>query len=292
MTFFGDDGGLTSTFWKDSNFPRNDSRAVSMRSCYPAHFEYQPDLFVTDGYIYSPGVCPSGYYAAKSNGLKGGSGTAATSWCCPHGMTFSAFQGCVSLTTPTSTTTLYQNHEKVQMIAPYVVLEPYIPVAWASGDLHLFTPTSAPLSVSQACRAQARASVANTGIPGTAGKHVPGSPGGLSTGAKAGVGVGVAFAAVAAIAMIVLLLKYRRKAQVSAAELEKRDQPENFESMTELVMTELQADETAEADCANARHEPDSISVKAELNSPIVILEADASNLRHELDSGWHGHEK
>jgi hypothetical protein len=83
MTFFGDDGGLTSTFWKDSNFPRNDSRAVSMRSCYPPHFEYQPDLFATDGYIYSPGVCPSGYYAAKSNGLKGGLGTAATSWCCP-----------------------------------------------------------------------------------------------------------------------------------------------------------------------------------------------------------------
>jgi hypothetical protein len=207
-------------------------------------------------------------------------------------MTFSAFQGCVSLTTPTSTTTLYQNHEKIQMIAPYVGLEPYIPVAWASGDLHLFTPTSAPLSVSQACRPKARVSVANTGIPGRAVKDVPGSPGVLSTGAKAGIGVGVAFAAVAAIAMIVLLLKYRRKAQVSAAELKKRDQPGDHESKTELVVSEMEADGTAEADCANARHEPDSISLKAELDSPVVRLEAEGSNLRHKLDSGWHGHEK
>ena len=214
------------------------------------------------------------------------------------GMTFSAFQGCVSLTTPTSTTTLYQG-VPIQMDQPYVVLEPYIPVAWASSDLHLFTPTAAPLSVLQECQPKARVSGAMVtgggnavGSPGKAVKDTPGSPGRLSSGAKVGIGVGVAAAAVAAIALVVLLLKYRRKAQVSAAELKKRDQPDDFESKTELVVTEMEADETAEADFANTRHEPDSISLKAELDSPIVRLEADASNLRHELDSGWHGHEK
>jgi uncharacterized protein YigE (DUF2233 family) len=83
MTFFADHD-LVSTFWKDSAFRSNDSLQVSLRSCYPPHFTYQPDLFATDGYIYSPGVCPMGYYAAKSNVAVGKQGGVKTSWCCPQ----------------------------------------------------------------------------------------------------------------------------------------------------------------------------------------------------------------
>jgi hypothetical protein len=216
-------------------------------------------------------------------------------------MTFSAFQGCVSLTTPTSTTTLYDGGSAIQQIAPYYVLEPYIPVAWATSDLKLFTPTSAPLSVSH-CSRVATASIVPLStaseLPGLAGSPaIKGNPvgkaRGLPTGAKAGIGVGVAVAAISAVVMIVLLLKYRRKAQTSAAELKRRDQSDMLELKNGIVVSEDDAEFRAEANFENGRVEADSISpVPPELDSPVIRAEADGSNLKYELDSGWYGHEK
>ena len=216
------------------------------------------------------------------------------------GMTFSAFQGCLSLATPTTTTTI----AGIQQINPYYVLEPYIAVAWDSSDLKLFTPTSAPLSVSVLQQCQRRtsgksivpvSSAGSAGVPGTSvGKDMPNAPAGLSTAAKAGIGVAVPVAVISAIVMIVLLLKYRRKAHASAEELKRRDQSDTLELKNGIgvVVSEGDADSRAEADFENGRAEADSISIRPELDSPVVKAEADGSSLKYELDSGWHGHEK
>lgn len=321
LTFFGDNGafdGLTSTFWKDPGFPSNDSRQISLQSCYPPHFTYQPDLFATDGFVYSPGVCPSGYFAAKSNGLYGQTTAAATSWCCPRytphtnsgakdrtnnsihtssGMTFSAFQGCISLTTPTATTTLYEG-QPIQMSQPYYILEPYIPVAWASSDLALFTPTSAPLSLAAQCKRLAnvsRTSVTSTDPAKGGQQAVKGASGvkekgGFSKAAKIGTGVGISVAAIAAAVVAVLVLKYRRKRRATALGLKARD---TVELKNGVGISEVDADSRAEADFEHYRAEADSTaSLRRELDSRAIRAEADGSSLRHELDSGWYGHEK
>lgn len=215
-----------------------------------------------------------------------------------RGMTFSAFQGCVSLTTPTGPVTLYQFGDAIQMGSPYVVLEPYIPVAWASSDLAEFIPTSAPLSGTRQCLrtlASSSAVLVNGGQAGIPGKAtIPGDgSGGMSTAAKVGTGVGVSVTVVAAIVMAVLLLKYRRKAKAVALELESRDKSEKTELKGGIVIHETEADSRVEADFEHYRVEADfNNAIRSELDSPVVRAEADGSSLRHELDSGWHGHEK
>lgn len=213
-------------------------------------------------------------------------------------MTFSAFQGCISLTTPTAVTTLHEFGEPLPRSIPYYVLEPYIPVAWDSADFPKFTPSSAPLSVKQACAA-ARLSGPLASTPIVDGAGAPGSAAssdGLSVGAKAGIGVGVAIAAVMAITMVVLLLKYRRKATVSAAELKKRNEGDTkagvSESKADLVVTEAESNSIVEADHENTTNEADSGIISAELDSPMTIAEMEGSRLRHELDGGWRGYEK
>jgi hypothetical protein len=185
---------------------------------------------------------------------------------------------------------------------PYYVLEPYIPVAWASSNLAEFTPTSAPLSNRAQCIGALKTNGVSSAVlvsgTGSGAQSIPGVPGDkprgrLSTGAKAGIGVGASAAAIAVITMIVLLLKYRRKAQISAEELKKRDQTDIVELKNGMVVSEVDADSRAEADSENYRAEADSNSfIRNELDENVVRAEAEGSSLRHELDSGWQGHEK
>ena len=107
----------------------------------------------------------------------------------------------------------------------YVALLPKIIISWASKDLSLFTPASAPVlptaSGSDAATSSARSTSTQTKATATH-KHVtpqrssqsnptPLHEGGLSTGAKAGIGVGVAVVAVILVIVGFLLWRKRKR---------------------------------------------------------------------------------
>ena len=107
-----------------------------------------------------------------------------------------------------------------------------ITIAWASSDLHSFTPASAPLLTAGAQPTSAPAApgsgptLNSQPATSTSSSHStmsstpsPASAGGLSTGAKVGIGVGVGLGCVLIIllvAILVLTLKRQRQRQRDA----------------------------------------------------------------------------
>ena len=114
-------------------------------------------------------------------------------------MTFQVYEGCIS-TMHTSTAVVLGGGKHKSVTTPIAVLEPYIPVAWASSDLDKFSPKSAPL-LSSGCRlnAAARETASEGGWDG------------LSMGEKAGVGSGAAAVGIIVLALTALFFVRRKK---------------------------------------------------------------------------------
>ena len=141
-------------------------------------------------------------------------------------------------TVTTATVVAKDDFTNVSTSGPWVAGDWYIKVVWATSDLDLFTPKSAPLqriasrtgksssagasgrkgSSLQPPRSsplptyapQTSAPVASSDSTGPT--HATTTPG-ISTGVKAGIGVGAAVAGIVIIVLVLLVLRYRRQNQ-------------------------------------------------------------------------------
>lgn len=127
---------------------------------------------------------------------------------------------CASWINPPATIAL-NAQTNTTITAPALAYEWYISVEWASSDLNLFTPRSAPIlattsvsySTSTSPSAPSRPTGPASSTSPASSHHSPSGGGSLSTGAIAGVAVGAAIAfllIIAAIAFFVLSSRKRK----------------------------------------------------------------------------------
>lgn len=172
---------------------------------------------------------------------------------------------CVKLVTPP--TPVVVGSSTITATEPFLALEPVVPIAWASSDLDLFTPASAPL-----LQAEDRAiSSANTTTPSPGSErksHATTSSSGLSTGVKVGIATG-SICGLLVIVLLVLLLSRMRNHH-----LQKKERATKNGALE-----------------GNLNHiESDTLAI-FEASSESKPAEADSSNARVELDGYWHGYE-
>lgn len=203
-------------------------------SCYPFSFSALQGRW---GW-YSPGVCPSGHAMAQSRVVE----TAAASekltqaWCCPEsfriwGITSEGqeYQYCTATSRDATALTVGSNGTLLTSVQSFVAYRWPLSVEWASADLAMFTPQSAPVLVAAtttiyslpsgegpSTSGRATATSASSSSSSTAvASRVAAS--GLSDGAKAGIGVGVAAAVLVLAALAWWLWKRGRRAATAAA---------------------------------------------------------------------------
>jgi hypothetical protein len=163
---------------------------------------------------YSPGVCPSGWNIAQSRVLR----SKTQAWCCPQQMIIygtqsglSNYQFCTSLISADTVLSLENGlYKTVDLSSTFIGYQWPLSVEWASSDLSLFTPASAPrLAATQSSGILDLGSMAPVGTM-TPSQSSAVDHGSLSTGAKAGIGVGVAVAGAMIIGALVLWFLRRR----------------------------------------------------------------------------------
>lgn len=164
--------------------------------------------------------------------------------------------------------------------SPFTAFASTIAVAWASSDLPLFTPASAPLVqarlAASASRASASDSQATTSEPSNGTSSSPMSSGFLSTGAQAGIGVGVSIAGIILLALGMWALLRRRQSRT------RNDEP-RADPRAGLRGEDAEKKLPGVAELGN-------YGAKAELAGLTKPTELDR-NERHELEGHWHGHE-
>jgi hypothetical protein len=174
-------------------------------------------------------------------------------------------------------------------------------IEWASSDLSLLTPASAPLlglttatGVVSLASDAALGSAAGAGSAGSrsSSSHANGAPvtdDGLSTGAKAGIGVGAGVAVVALIAALVFWIFKRRSTRKRIPEEAPKAEYSDFGGKAEL----------SSEGAAVRRPEP-SVELAAINTSPQEI-DAQSNQIKRgfrkkkqspvELEGNWYGHE-
>lgn len=250
-------GGLHSYFY---------SKGQTEGACYPYDATKVP--------LYSPGVCPSGWFAQTTAVYD----QKTTSYCCAPYDTQSRFlilkymlsmyrdmrlhvytnglAACTKLiTTPTSVFFPWQSWG---VRSSFVVMDQVIMIAWESSDLDVFTPASAPLIRDlQATKAPPSPQTTELSMPG------------LSKGAKAGAVIGSIFGLALLIGLAILMNRMRRY----RLSLQDRSivEPEKEDSGTRQVDSDSSALYKANGDSR--------------------LSEADFANSRAELEGHWHGYE-
>ncbi|KAK4893299.1 hypothetical protein LTR27_008422 [Elasticomyces elasticus] len=267
-------------------------------NCYPSNFDANASV------LYSPGVCPSQYTAAASWTTDGSNAT--TSACCPSGMAYlqivsscSAILGSTKGGTANAATVLISPTLWLygQLFTAYA---PVIGVAWASTDLEIFTPASAPLlatlftespngappsdSSSSSTGLSPTVDVLSSSISSTTSASSPQLPSSshaaMSTGETVGISVGATIVGILLLALGAWLLFLRRK---------KKSQAITASSNLTDGKAELPGDSNAE----KLRPHAGELETRGEIfefagQGKPAELEPHA---RYELEGGFHGHE-
>jgi LPXTG-motif cell wall-anchored protein len=175
----------------------------------------------------------------------------------------------------------------------FVAVLPQIDVQWASSDLSLFTPASAPvlpaasISKFEALTTSAATSTLQSGTQTSSptSKASAGSNG-LSTGAEAGIGVGIAIAVLLLISGIIYFVFRRRRRNKNAA-------------LQRAGSTEPYVDSKAELPHNAAAKRPQEVEAGGPLTAeagpppiPIASKPRFGGGIgRHELQGDFRGHE-
>ncbi|KAK5732502.1 hypothetical protein LTR17_010441 [Elasticomyces elasticus] len=188
------------------------TRSLDTELCYPPYFTTSPLTF------YSPGVCPDQYSAVAT--WWDPSSVTTYEVCCPSGMTYLQLaSSCQAVLGGSTSTAMIISNRTTQITDRFTAFAPTIAVAWASSDLDIFTPASAPLTAwagraittsppgtepSLVSPLTSTTSSADSIIPATD-SHTS-----LLPGAKIGIGVGIAVACLAFLAVGAWLVFRRR----------------------------------------------------------------------------------
>jgi len=198
-------------------------------ACFPSGYSgYGRAPFTT--YVFSPGVCPSGYTTAAEN-LDGGTLSAV---CCQTGFSVLSFassingdgsssftyEGCTSIfpqasgATAVSARTEKSDLGTTTVTGPITMWAQPIYIQYAQQDLSLFstsTPTSASVSKSTPAPSSTRTAPTSTSTVAATSKDT--TDGGLSTGATAGIAIAASICGLIAIAAVFLLFMRKRRAK-------------------------------------------------------------------------------
>ena len=285
-TFFTPPAICTSGPWVSINGTQGEitcTRAIGASagtSCFPPG---------SSEYLYSPGVCPTGYIPAAE--ISGAS--AVTSICCLRyisdtiksllmanldrsGMAYQqTISSCVQilpLDAAAGTLVVVSNYTTPSYTEPFLAYAPTIAVAWASSDLEYFTPVSAP----------------NQGvivITSTLSGSTPSAPAGssvsrhhasMNVGSKTGIGIGASLGALILIALGAWALLRRRNARTAKQRVssgDKAELPGQDAEKKSFKVTELGPDGEVYEKGGHGRP---------------VELEHD---IRYELEGAFRGHE-
>lgn len=245
--------------------------------CYPDGFSPQTST------VYSPGICPSGYagytISAATPSAKP-SKVVHTSFCCPLHLRYVQGTGCIAtITTPTEVF-LNPTH-KLQNFHPFIARDYALQVQWASTDLHLFTPASAPLLLMASATPSTSASSNSTFTasgPNTPAGATPDSSD-LPHSMTVGVSVGVA-ALVCSVFAVGVFAMWRRK----------RRRPRATPGANEALISEKSGEEGAVGQAAGYRQaEQEESEVQGPEGEGYVRLSEELTpSLRQGLQgSGW-----
>ena len=278
-------------------------------SCY---LPFAVQMLVQGVPAYSPGICPSGYTAA-STFQPGAYDLAQTSICCDSGYEYQIdgllSNSCISyVPTPTTILTLTETSMEASVfsytrrptkVQGFLAVRTACMVAWASKDLTLFTPKSAPLILASQALVQSHLaaqsatsssthnqSATDAASPASSPSNSFASPtaqatdsaNNLTTGTQAGIGVGVALAGIALgmVAIWLVLIRPRRRRT-------------NGKRISDIFNHGLGL--KAELDTHRTRteqlHETSS-NKTTELSAEGLPREADTIT-RHELEAGYKG---